>query len=202
MNWVNKAGSLCIREIQTWRRRGAGFGHYTLGQLSRSSRFLKPNPFIPCMDVEPLCSLLYLFLSSCVLVRGSYGVHLENSLGVTQPFTLFSLSFALISSTEVRSEERGMLERAGVVQSLTVGVAPIVVVISSVCTFTLHMALGYDLTAAEVFKYGNLYSPCSLSMFPLWIHLPSLETCLLYVCASHHSVIWLVPSHYEHVWIL
>lgn len=54
-------------------------------------------------------------------------------------------------STEVRSEERGILERAGLVQSLTVGVAPIVVVIASVCTFTLHMALGYDLTAAEVF---------------------------------------------------
>lgn len=43
-----------------------------------------------------------------------------------------------------------MLERAGLVQSLTVGVAPIVVVISSVCTFTFHMALGHDLTAAEV----------------------------------------------------
>lgn len=57
-----------------------------------------------------------------------------------------------MSLTEVRSEERGMLERAGVIQSFTVGVAPIVVVISSVCTFTLHMALGYDLTAAEVFE--------------------------------------------------
>lgn len=54
-------------------------------------------------------------------------------------------------STEVRLEERRILESAGVVQSLTVGVAPIVVVIASVCTFTLHMALGYDLTAAEVF---------------------------------------------------
>uniref|UniRef100_A0A673BQA9 Multidrug resistance-associated protein 5-like n=1 Tax=Sphaeramia orbicularis TaxID=375764 RepID=A0A673BQA9_9TELE len=51
----------------------------------------------------------------------------------------------------VRSEEKSILERAGIVQSLTVGVAPIVVVIASVCTFTLHMALGYDLTAAEVF---------------------------------------------------
>uniref|UniRef100_A0A8C6TD02 Si:ch211-221f10.2 n=1 Tax=Neogobius melanostomus TaxID=47308 RepID=A0A8C6TD02_9GOBI len=51
---------------------------------------------------------------------------------------------------KVRSEERSILERAGIVQSLTVGVAPIVVVIASVCTFTLHMALGYDLTAAEV----------------------------------------------------
>lgn len=58
-----------------------------------------------------------------------------------------------LSSTEVRSEEKVILERGGVVQSLTVGVAPIVVVIACVCTFTLHMALGYDLTAAEVFLY-------------------------------------------------
>lgn len=58
----------------------------------------------------------------------------------------------LVCSTEVRSEERGILERAGVIQSLTVGVGPIVLVIASVCTFTLHMALGYDLTAAQVFQ--------------------------------------------------
>ncbi len=56
----------------------------------------------------------------------------------------------LLTSPGVRSEERGILEWAGCVQSLTVGVAPVVVVIASVCTFTLHMALGYDLTAAQV----------------------------------------------------
>lgn len=93
---------------------------------------------------------------------------LENPLGVTQALLYFlplsarlclfiiSLPLSLISSAEVRSEERGILERAGVVQSLTVGVAPIVVVIASACTFTLHIALGYDLTAAEVFQCGNL----------------------------------------------
>ncbi|KAG7253571.1 hypothetical protein CRUP_007748, partial [Coryphaenoides rupestris] len=54
------------------------------------------------------------------------------------------------SPAEVRLEEKRFLERAGLVQSLTVGVAPVVVVIASVCTFTLHMALGYDLTAAQV----------------------------------------------------
>ena len=56
----------------------------------------------------------------------------------------------------MRSEERRTLERAGVIQSFTVGVAPIVVVIASVCTFTLHMAVGYDLTAAEVFLHKDL----------------------------------------------
>ncbi|XP_024918854.1 multidrug resistance-associated protein 5 isoform X3 [Cynoglossus semilaevis] len=59
---------------------------------------------------------------------------------------------------KVRSEERGILERAGLVQSLTVGVAPIVVVIASVCTFTLHMALGYDLTAAEAFTVVAVFN--------------------------------------------
>lgn len=33
------------------------------------------------------------------------------------------------------------------------GVAPIVVVIASVATFSVHMLLGYDLTAAQVQNY-------------------------------------------------
>ncbi|XP_041799450.1 multidrug resistance-associated protein 5 [Chelmon rostratus] len=65
---------------------------------------------------------------------------------------------------KVRSEERGILERAGVVQSLTVGVAPIVVVIASVCTFTLHMALGYDLTAAEAFTVVAVFNSMTFSL--------------------------------------
>jgi len=51
---------------------------------------------------------------------------------------------------EIREEERKILERAGYFQSITVGVAPIVVVIASVVTFSVHMILGYDLTAAQV----------------------------------------------------
>lgn len=105
-----------------------------------------------------------------------FSVRSENSRGASHPllhflpvflppvcvFVLFLIISPCVSPvllTEVRSEERGMLERAGVVQSFTVGVAPIVVVISSVCTFTLHMAMGYDLTAAEVFKYGSVRVP-------------------------------------------
>ncbi|KAM3866788.1 ATP-binding cassette sub-family C member 5 [Diretmus argenteus] len=65
---------------------------------------------------------------------------------------------------KVRSEEREILERAGVVQSLTVGVAPIVVVIASVCTFTLHMALGYDLTAAEAFTVVAVFNSMTFAL--------------------------------------
>lgn len=43
-----------------------------------------------------------------------------------------------------------MLEKAGYFQSITVGVAPIVMVIASVVTFSVHMTLGFDLTAAQV----------------------------------------------------
>lgn len=68
---------------------------------------------------------------------------------------------------EIREEERKILERAGYFQSITVGVAPIVVVIASVVTFSVHMILGYDLTAAQVtycnVKYSLKY--CHSSFF-------------------------------------
>ncbi|CAL8356041.1 unnamed protein product [Merluccius merluccius] len=65
---------------------------------------------------------------------------------------------------KVRLEEHRILERAGVVQSLTVGVAPVVVVIASVCTFTLHMALGYDLTAAEAFTVVAVFNSMTFAL--------------------------------------
>lgn len=50
----------------------------------------------------------------------------------------------------IRDEERKILEMTGYFQSIMVGVAPIVVVIASVATFSAHLLLGYDLTAAQV----------------------------------------------------
>lgn len=52
--------------------------------------------------------------------------------------------------TGIREEERKILAWTGYFQSITVGVAPVVVVIASVATFSAHMLLGYDLTAAQV----------------------------------------------------
>lgn len=43
------------------------------------------------------------------------------------------------------------MEMTGYFQSITVGVAPIVVVIASVATFSTHLLLGYNLTAAQVY---------------------------------------------------
>lgn len=56
----------------------------------------------------------------------------------------------VLPSPGSREEERRILELTGYCQSVTVGVAPIVVVIASVATFSAHMLLGYDLTAAQV----------------------------------------------------
>lgn len=60
----------------------------------------------------------------------------------------------------IREEERRILELTGYCQSITVGVAPVVVVIASVATFSAHMLLGYDLTAAQVPDYTCVVSFC------------------------------------------
>ena len=60
------------------------------------------------------------------------------------------MTFDSRSLSGIRDEERKILELTGYFQSITVGVAPVVVVIASVATFSTHMLLGYDLTAAQV----------------------------------------------------
>ncbi|XP_069053913.1 ATP-binding cassette sub-family C member 5 isoform X2 [Lepisosteus oculatus] len=64
----------------------------------------------------------------------------------------------------IREEERRILERAGYFQSITVGVAPIVVVIASVATFSIHMLLGYDLTAAQAFTVVTVFNAMTFAL--------------------------------------
>ncbi|OCT95309.1 multidrug resistance-associated protein 5 [Xenopus laevis] len=70
---------------------------------------------------------------------------------------------------DIRSEEKTFLEKAGYVQSITSGVAPVVVVVASICTFTLHMALGFNLNAAEAFTVVTVFNSMTsaLKMIPL-----------------------------------
>lgn len=144
--------------IYKHRREGQDSG-IGLEKFSRITSFWSP------FEERVSCPLLYLFLCACYFGEWLCGVDwLANTF--TRPLRhirilcvcpwLFIISVFLISSTEVRLEERSILERAGNVQSITVGLSPITVVLASVCTFSLHMALGYDLTAAEVFIYKNL----------------------------------------------
>uniref|UniRef100_A0A8C2DVI9 ATP-binding cassette, sub-family C (CFTR/MRP), member 5 n=1 Tax=Cyprinus carpio TaxID=7962 RepID=A0A8C2DVI9_CYPCA len=64
----------------------------------------------------------------------------------------------------IRDEERQILEQTGYFQSITVGVAPIVVVIASVATFSTHMLLGYDLTAAQAFTVVTVFNAMTFAL--------------------------------------
>uniref|UniRef100_A0A3B3DPP9 ATP-binding cassette sub-family C member 5 n=1 Tax=Oryzias melastigma TaxID=30732 RepID=A0A3B3DPP9_ORYME len=64
----------------------------------------------------------------------------------------------------VREEERRILELTGYFQSITVGVAPVVVVIASVATFSAHMLLGYDLTAAQAFTVVTVFNAMTFAL--------------------------------------
>ncbi|XP_004713507.1 ATP-binding cassette sub-family C member 5 isoform X1 [Echinops telfairi] len=68
------------------------------------------------------------------------------------------------SVQRIRAEERSILEKAGYFQSITVGVAPIVVVIASVVTFSAHMALGFDLTAAQAFTVVTVFNSMTFAL--------------------------------------
>ncbi|KAG8444998.1 hypothetical protein GDO86_009951 [Hymenochirus boettgeri] len=65
---------------------------------------------------------------------------------------------------KIRENERKILERAGYFQSITVGIAPIVVVIASVVTFSVHMMLGYDLTAAQAFTVVTVFNSMTFAL--------------------------------------
>ncbi|XP_051873220.1 ATP-binding cassette sub-family C member 5-like isoform X2 [Pristis pectinata] len=68
------------------------------------------------------------------------------------------------SILKIREEERQILEYAGYFQSISVGIAPVVVVIASVLTFSVHMLLGYDLTAAEAFTVVTVFNAMTFSL--------------------------------------
>uniref|UniRef100_A0A3B4WMT2 ATP-binding cassette sub-family C member 5 n=1 Tax=Seriola lalandi dorsalis TaxID=1841481 RepID=A0A3B4WMT2_SERLL len=105
------------------------------------------------------------FRKKCVAVTDRRVRLMNEILGCIKFIKMYCWEDAFAQNIhKVRSEERGILERAGIVQSLTVGVAPIVVVIASVCTFTLHMALGYDLTAAEAFTVVAVFNSMTFAL--------------------------------------
>ncbi|XP_042348973.1 multidrug resistance-associated protein 5 [Plectropomus leopardus] len=105
------------------------------------------------------------FRKKCVAVTDRRVRLMNEILGCIKFIKMYCWEDAFAQNIhKVRSKERGILERAGVVQSLTVGVAPIVVVIASVCTFTLHMALGYDLTAAQAFTIVAVFNSMTFSL--------------------------------------
>jgi len=68
------------------------------------------------------------------------------------------------SVQKIREEERRILEKAGYFQSITVGVAPIVIVIASVVTFSVHLTLGFNLTASQAFTVVTVFSSMTFAL--------------------------------------
>uniref|UniRef100_M3ZDH2 ATP-binding cassette sub-family C member 5 n=1 Tax=Xiphophorus maculatus TaxID=8083 RepID=M3ZDH2_XIPMA len=140
--------------------------------LSYTAYFLGPTAllgsaiFIVFYPTMMLASrLTAYFRRKCVAVTDRRVRLMNEILGCIKFIKMYCWEDAFSQNVhKVRSEERSILERAGVVQSLTVGVAPIVVVIASVCTFTLHMALGYDLTAAEAFTVVAVFNSMTFAL--------------------------------------
>ncbi|XP_030649011.1 multidrug resistance-associated protein 5 [Chanos chanos] len=105
------------------------------------------------------------FRRKCVVVTDRRVRLMNEILGCIKFIKMYCWELAFATNIQkVRTEEKGILERAGYVQSLTVGVAPIVVVIASVCTFTVHMALGYDLTAAQAFTVVAVFNSMTFAL--------------------------------------
>ncbi|CAL8263711.1 unnamed protein product [Lota lota] len=105
------------------------------------------------------------FRKKCVTVTDRRVRLMNEILGCIKFIKMYCWEDAFAQNIhKVRMEEKKILERAGVVQSLTVGVAPVVVVIASVCTFTLHMALGYDLTASEAFTVVAVFNSMTFAL--------------------------------------
>jgi len=67
----------------------------------------------------------------------------------TKKCTGFIFSFVLRQAA-IRSKERKMLSKAGFIQSMQVSLVPIIPVLSTVLTFTVHTLLGYPLDASKV----------------------------------------------------
>ncbi|XP_067314085.1 ATP-binding cassette sub-family C member 5 [Pseudorasbora parva] len=105
------------------------------------------------------------FRKKCVVVTDRRVRLMNEILGCIKFIKMYCWETAFAHNIQkVRSEERRILEWAGCVQSLTLGVAPVVVVMASVCTFTLHMALGYDLTAAQAFTVVAVFNSMTFAL--------------------------------------
>uniref|UniRef100_A0A3P9MUY4 ATP-binding cassette sub-family C member 5 n=1 Tax=Poecilia reticulata TaxID=8081 RepID=A0A3P9MUY4_POERE len=99
---------------------------------------------------------------------------------------------AFSGHVQIRDEERRLLELTGYFQSITVGVAPIVVVIASVVTFSTHMLLGYDLTAAQAFTVVTVFNAMTFALKVTPISVKSLSEAS--VAVERFKSLFLLPE--------
>nr|XP_004545860.2 multidrug resistance-associated protein 5 [Maylandia zebra]XP_012773193.2 multidrug resistance-associated protein 5 [Maylandia zebra] len=140
--------------------------------LSYTAFFLGPTAlmgssiFIIIYPVMMLASrLTAYFRKKCVAVSDQRVRLMNEILGCIKFIKMYCWEDAFAKNIrKVRLEERSILERAGNIQSITVGLSPVIMVLASVCTFSLHMALGYDLTAAEAFTVVAVFNAMTFAL--------------------------------------
>uniref|UniRef100_A0A8C8DMC2 ATP-binding cassette sub-family C member 5 n=1 Tax=Oryzias sinensis TaxID=183150 RepID=A0A8C8DMC2_9TELE len=130
--------------------------------ISSSVSYLSSSPPPPPPGQMLASKLTAYFRKKCVAVTDRRVRLMNEILGCIKFIKMYCWEKAFAQN--IHGERLRILERAGVVQSLTVGVAPIVVVMASVCTFTLHMAMGYDLTAAEAFTVVAVFNSMTFAL--------------------------------------
>uniref|UniRef100_A0A8D0E2P0 ATP-binding cassette sub-family C member 5 n=1 Tax=Salvator merianae TaxID=96440 RepID=A0A8D0E2P0_SALMN len=105
------------------------------------------------------------FRRKCVVVTDERVQKMNEVLNYIKFIKMYAWIKAFSQNVQkIREEERRILERAGYFQSITVGVAPIVVVIASVVTFSVHMILGYDLTATQAFTVVTVFNSMTFAL--------------------------------------
>ncbi|XP_033097216.1 multidrug resistance-associated protein 5-like [Anneissia japonica] len=67
----------------------------------------------------------------------------------------------------IRKEEKGTLEKAGYLQSISISIAPITPNIATVCCVLIHIGFGNTLTASEVFTLVALLNTLRFVLGPL-----------------------------------
>uniref|UniRef100_A0A669EAM2 ATP-binding cassette sub-family C member 5 n=1 Tax=Oreochromis niloticus TaxID=8128 RepID=A0A669EAM2_ORENI len=175
--------------------------------LSYTAFFLGPTAligssiFIIIYPVMMLASrLTAYFRKKCVTVSDQRVRLMNEILGCIKFIKMYCWEDAFAKNIrKVRLEERSILERAGNVQSITVGLSPITVVLASVCTFSLHMALGYDLTAAEAFTVVAVFNAMTFALKVTPLAVRSLSEAAVAVKRFQvRKMDWLVSAHFKH----
>ncbi|XP_053563670.1 ATP-binding cassette sub-family C member 5 [Bombina bombina] len=116
------------------------------------------------------------FRKKCIAVTDKRVRIMNEILNCIRFIKMYAWENTFIYSVQaIRKDEKAFLEKAGYVQSITSGIAPVIVVVASVCTFTLHMALGYDLSAPEAFTVLAIFNAMTsaLKMIPFAVRAAS-----------------------------
>ncbi|XP_039623577.1 multidrug resistance-associated protein 5-like [Polypterus senegalus] len=105
------------------------------------------------------------FRRTCVLVTDDRVRLMNEILNYIKFIKMYSWEIPFSRSIQkIRAKEHKILQKAGFIHSITVGLAPVIVVIASVSTFILHMFLDYDLNASQAFTVFTVFSSVSFAL--------------------------------------